>query len=315
MTTPATVTRTRRPRRAKEAAGTDSSIRGIISFHDRKKRSIRFWSILVAVFMLTALAVGSLGPIGWMFKAGTSTAQETLREPFGLWPSGLHWEFVVEAFERINFGVYLLNTLWVCLGTWVVGIVVATTAGYLFAVLKPKYAKVLEGLVIVTMLIPSIVSLVALYTLVVDVPIVHVNLVNTYWSVWFPMGVSSFNVLLMSRSFGTIPASLFEAARIDGASDLRVFFSIVLPMSKPILGVVSLLTLVSAYKEFLWPMLTLRESTMQPLSVALPKLEGVASLPTYMAALFMALLVPVLLFLAFQKQFLTAAGSQGAIKE
>lgn len=308
-----TVTKTRGAKR--RPTSIDSTERGVISIHDRRKMSVRFWSILIAIVAFVALVVASLGPLGWMFKAGTSTAQDTLRDPFGLWSSGLSWEFFVEAIERVNFGSYLLNTLWVCLGTWVVGMVVSTTAGYLFAVLRPRYAKVLEGLVIVTLLIPSVVSLVALYTFIVDVPILHVNLVNTYWSVWFPMGVSSFSVLLMSRSFASIPPSLFEAARIDGASNLRVFFSIVLPMSKPVLGVVSLLTLVNAYKEFLWPMLTLRDSSLQPLSVALPQLEGTTPLPTYMAALFMALLVPVLLFLAFHKQFLSAAGSQGAIKE
>lgn len=302
-------------RRAGKASRVDSTERGVISFHDRRKLSVRFWMLLITVIAFTAMVVSSIGPLGWMFKAGTSTAQETLRAPFDLWPSGLHGEFFAEAFERVNFGTYLLNTLWVCLGTWVVGMIVSTTAGYLFAVLKPRYAKLLEGLVIATLLIPSVVSLVALYSLVVDVPILGVNLVNTYWAVWFPMAVSSFSVLLMSRAFASIPESLFEAARIDGASNLRVFTSIVLPMSKPVLGVVSLLMLVNAYKEFLWPMLTLRDSSLQPLSVALPQLEGNTALPTYMAALFMALLVPVLLFLAFNKQFLRAAGSQGAIKE
>lgn len=303
---------TRRRRRDKSV---DTSERGIISFHDRKNTKVRFWTLFLGSSLLLALAVGSLGPLAWMFKAGSSTAQETLTESFGLWPSGIHWEFFGAAFDQVSFGTYLLNTLWVCLGTWAVGMIVSSTAGYLLAVLRPRYAPVLEGLVIATLLIPSVVSLVALYSFIVDVPILNVNLINTYWAIWFPMGVSSFNVLLMTRSFGSIPPSLFEAARIDGASNLRVFVSLVLPMSKPILGVVSLLTLVQAYKEFLWPMLVLRDSSLQPLSVALPNLEGNAPLPVYMAALFMALLVPVLLFLVFNKQFLRAAGSQGAIKE
>lgn len=303
------------PAPARRRRARTTTERGIISVQDRKNTSVKFWSLLIGGFLLLALLVGSLGPLGWMFKAGTSTAQETLTSPFSLWPSGLHWEFFVDAFAQVKFGTYLLNTLWVCLGTWAVGMVVSTTAGYFLGVLRPRYAIVLESLVIITLLIPSVVSLVALYTLVVDVPVLRINLINTFWAVWFPLGVSSFNVLLMTRSFSAIPPSLFEAARIDGASDLRIFLSMVLPMSKPILGVVSLLTLVSAYKEFLWPMLVLRDSSMQPLSVALPALEGNTALPVYMAALFMALLVPVLLFLAFHKQFLNAAAGQGAIKE
>ncbi|MGO1859080.1 carbohydrate ABC transporter permease [Ancrocorticia populi] len=302
-------------RRRKKSEDVDSNDRGILSAHDRQKFGIRLTSGGIGTFLFIALIIVSIGPILFMFKAGTSTAQDTIREPFGLWPSGFTWEFFGDAFSRVNFGTYLLNTLWVCLGSWVVAIVVATTAGYLLAILRPRYAIVLEVLVMVTMLIPSVVSMVALYSMIVDVPILHVNLINTFWSVWFPLGVSSFSVLLVTNSFKTIPRDLYDAARLDGASNLKILLSIVLPMQKPILGVVSLLSLVSAYKEFLWPMLTLRDSSMQPLSVALPQLEGTTALPTYMAALFMALLIPVLIFFVFHKQFLSSAGAQGAIKE
>ncbi len=304
------------PRRTTKRQKTwDASERGIISSHDRKNSGIRITTTTVGVLLFIALIVASIGPLFFMFKAGSSSAQDTIREPFGLWPSGFSWEYFAEAFSRVNFGTYLLNTLWVCLGAWVVAIVVSTTAGYFLGILRPRYAVVLEALVMVTMLIPSIVSMVALYSMIVDFPILHVNLVNTFWSVWFPMGVSSFTVLLVTNSFKSIPRDLFEAAKLDGASNLRIFVSIVLPMQKPVLGVVSLLNLVSSYKDFLWPMLTLRDSDMQPLSVALPKLEGVTALPTYMAALFMALLIPVLIFLVFHKQFLSSAGAQGAVKE
>lgn len=293
----------------------DANERGIISMHDRSNKGIRTFLVAIGALIGGGLIVASIGPLLFLFKSGTSSAQDTLKAPLSFWPSGFSWDYVLEAFERINFGGYLLNTLWVCLGAWVVGLLVATTAGFLLGVLRPRYSFLLEGLVMVTLLIPSIVSMVALYSMIVDFPVLHINLINTFWSVWLPMGVSSFNVLLMTNAFKGIPRDLIEAARLDGASNLRIFRSIVLPMQKPILGVVSLLQMVHAYKDFLWPMLTLRDSSMQPIAVALPKLEGVAAFPTYMAALFMALLIPVLLFLVFHKQFLSSAGSQGAIKE
>ena len=159
-------------RRRKKAKMQIQMTAGILSAHDRQKFGIRLtFGRPSGTFLFIALIIVSIGPILFMLrKRGTSTAQDTIREPFGLWPSGFTWEFFGDALSRVNFGTYLLNTLWVCLGSWVVAIVVATTAGYLLAILRPRYAIVLEVLVMVTMLIPSVVSMVALYSIIVDIP-------------------------------------------------------------------------------------------------------------------------------------------------
>jgi len=119
----------------------------------------------------------------------------------------------------------------------------------------------------------------------------------------------------VARSLQAIPRDLFDAARMDGAGPFRAFVSIVLPLSRPILGVISLLTLIAAYKDFLWPLLVLPSAELQPISVALPRVESSTDLGVFMAALFVSVVVPVLLFLVFQRQFLRAAGNAGAIKE
>ena len=107
---------------------------------------------------------------------------------------------------------------------------------------------------------------------------------------------------------------IFEAARVDGANSFDGFWRIVLPMSKPIIGVVSLLTLVSAWKEFLWPLLVLPSPDLQPLSVVLYKAANTAETAVLIAGMFISVIVPLLLFLLFQKQFLRSAGQAGAIK-
>jgi len=163
--------------------------------------------------------------------------------------------------------------------------------------------------------IPGVISLVSLYLTVIDLPLLGINLLNTFWAVWLPASASAFNVLLVSRFLATIPRDLFDAARIDGAGALRVFISIVIPMARPIIGVLSLLTMVGAYKDFLWPLLVLNRPDLQPISVALPRIADNTDLAVLMAAMFVSVLVPVLAFLAFQRQFLRAAGSAGALKE
>ncbi|MDR0591737.1 MAG: carbohydrate ABC transporter permease [Bifidobacteriaceae bacterium] len=303
--------RARRARAAVEAAGD----RSIVSVMDRSSAGTRATLRVVGGVCLGGLFVVAIGPLAWLFKAATSRTPETLKEPFALWPSGLHWEYFGEAFSKVNFGQYLANTLWVCLGNWFFCMLVTTTGAYFLAILRPRYAKVVEAAVLATLFIPGVVTLVALYLTVIDVPFIGVNLLNSFWAVWLPAAVSAFNVLLVQRAFAALPRDLLDAAWVDGASKLRVFWSIVLPMSKPILGVVSLLTVVNGYKDFLWPMLVLPKPSMQPMSVALPRLAETTDQAVYMAALFVALAIPVGLFLVFRKQFISAAGAQGAVKE
>lgn len=302
--------RSRRQRRRAEADGE----RSILSTMDRKSPVVRGVVLVAGLLVLLVLAVACAGPLFWLFKAATSTSTETLAEPFALWPSGLHWENFTEAWSSVRFGTYLRNTLVVCVGTWFFGLLVATTGGYGLAVLKPAYAKVVSAAVLATLFIPGVISLVSLYLTVVNVPLLNINLLNSFWAVWLPASASAFNVLLMSRFFAAIPRDLFDAARIDGAGAYRVFWSLVLPLARPILGVVSLLTLIGAYKDFLWPLLVLPDPELQPISVALPRVESSTDFGVFMAALFISVVIPVLLFLAFQRQFLRAAGSAGAIK-
>lgn len=289
--------------------------RSIISTMDRRQPLLRGVVVVAAVGILVALAVACAGPLLWLFKAATSTSTETLAQPFAFWPSGLHWDNIRLAFQQVDFAIYLRNTLLVCLGSWFFGLLVAVTGGYGIAVLRPAYARVVSAAVLATLFIPGVISLVALYLTVIDVPLLGVNLLNTFWAVWLPASASAFNVLLVSRYLTTIPRDLFDAARIDGAGALRIFVAVVLPMARPIIGVLSLLTMVAAYKDFLWPMLVLNRPNLQPISVALPRIADNTDLAVLMAAMFISVLVPVLLFLVFQRQFLRAAGSAGALKE
>ncbi len=303
----------RLPRRRRRVAATETE-RSILSSLDRRRPAVRWGVNVLGGLVLLLLAVACAGPLLWLFKAATSTSTETLADPFGFWPSGVHWENFVEVWTLVEFRRYFFNTLALMAGSLFFGLLVATTGGYGLAVLKPRYAKVVSALVLATLFIPGVISLVALYLTVVKLPILQVSLIGTLWAVWLPSAANAVNVLLMQRFFASIPPELFEAARIDGASSLRVFISIVLPMSKPILGVISLLTLVGAYKEFLWPLLVLPRPADQPISVVLPRLEGSTDYSQFLAALFISVSVPVVLFLVFQRHFLRAAGNAGALK-
>jgi multiple sugar transport system permease protein len=121
-------------------------------------------------------------------------------------------------------------------------------------------------------------------------------------------------VLLIKRFFDNIPREIFEAAQVDGAGAFRLFWSIVLPLSRPIIGVVSVFAVIGTWKDFLWPLLVLPDPNMQPLSVRLPTLQPTTPLDIFIAALAIATLIPIILFLIFQRMFLQGGDLSGAVK-
>jgi multiple sugar transport system permease protein len=159
-----------------------------------------------------------------------------------------------------------------------------------------------------------VVLLVPLYLEVVRPPVINHSFIDSYWAIWLPAGASAFNVIIMKRFFDNLPREIFEAARIDGAGPFRLFISIVLPMSKPILGVVSIFAVLASWKDFLWPLLILTDPNKQPVSVRLPTIFGQTELGVFLAAMLIACLVPIVGFLVFQRSFLRGTGLSGALK-
>lgn len=286
-----------------------------ISDADRSRPSVRISLTIGHVLVLVALIVAGLGPIVWLALAAISPTQDLIRGPFSFFSSGVvQWENLGIAWERGRIGHYLTNTAILAAGSVVTTLLVSTTAAFVITVLRPRWGKLLSGAILATLFIPGIVSLVPLYLTVRELPILGFSLIDTWWAVWLPAGATAFNVLIISRFLEAIPADLYEAARIDGAGPLRILWSIVLPLARPILGVVGLLTVVASWKDYLWPLLVLPTPDNQPVSVALPRLAEQTELSVQMAALFLSLIIPVALFLIFQRQFLRGASMAGGVK-
>jgi multiple sugar transport system permease protein len=292
----------------------DTGERGLLAPSEWRRPSIRRTTRTLHVVLLVALFVAGLGPVLWLAKAAVTPTQDTLRSPLALWPHGFDFANLTTAWTRVQIDKYFLNTIWVALGSWVVQLVVATTAGFALSVLRPRYRKVATGIVLATLFVPGVVLLVPLYLEMVQLPGTHTSLINTFWAVWLPAGANAFNVLLVQRFFANLPTEVFEAARVDGAGPLRMFVSIVLPMSRPILGVVSVFAIIAAWKDFLWPMLVLPDPSVQPLSVRLPALQNFVELDVFLAALAISTVIPVALFLVFQRLFLRGNALSGAVK-
>jgi multiple sugar transport system permease protein len=167
-----------------------------------------------------------------------------------------------------------------------------------------------------TLMIPSTVLVVPQYVTMTDLPILHLNLVGTPEAIWLPTVANAFNIFLLKRFFDSIPADYIDAAQIDGASPLRILRSIVLPISRPIIGVVSIFGLVAVWKDFLWPLLVEYgyTPTRETLNVGIWQAAYGTPQNLIIAASAMAAVPTIVFFLIFQRNImagLTAGGIRG----
>ena len=301
-------------RPAKSRAAADAADRGILSPADWRRPHVRVIGTTLNVLLGISLVVIGLLPLIWLLKSAVTPTQDTLSSPLALFPHGFAWSNLTRAWNDVQIGSFFFNTIWMAVGEWAVQLLVATTGGFALSVLRPKYGRIISGLVLATLFVPAVVLLVPLYLTILHPPLIGHSLINTFWAVWLPAGASAFNVLLVMRFFDSLPREIFEAAKTDGAGTFRLFWSIVLPMSKPILGVVSVFAINAAWADFLWPNLVLTDIGIQPLSVRLPQIASSTDLGVYLAALTIATLIPVVIFLIFQRTFLRGGGLGGAVK-
>jgi multiple sugar transport system permease protein len=300
----------RRKQRSRHVAGPQ----GLVLTDDWRRPSVR-WGLGTAhaVLLLLLLAIG-LGPILWLGKSAFTPTLDTITTPMAFFPHGFTSTNLSIAWSNVDVALYMKNTVVLAIGSWAFQIVVATTGAYALSVLQPRYGKVIMALLLMTLFVPAVVLLIPLYIEVVHPPLLHTSFVNNYLAVWLPESASAFNVVLMKRFFDNLPREIFEAARIDGCGPFRLFYSIVLPMSRPILGVVSVFALLASWKDYLWPLLVLGDPNLQPLSVRLPQIQQFTPLGVFLAALALTCVVPIIGFLVFQRSFLRGTGLGGALK-
>jgi multiple sugar transport system permease protein len=171
------------------------------------------------------------------------------------------------------------------------------------------------GAMLASLMLPASALLVPAYLTVSDVPLLHVNLLNTPWALWLPAAANAFNIYVLKRFFDQIPDDLLDSASLDGAGRFRILWSVVLPLSRPVLGVVSIFAIIGIWKDFLWPLLVLQNPDAQTLSVALSRLSATSQVPlnVTMAGLVIASLPMVVIFLIFQRSIISGL-SAGAMK-
>ncbi|MEU9517094.1 carbohydrate ABC transporter permease [Streptomyces sp. NPDC048224] len=271
-----------------------------------------YWVVFGLVVAL--FTVVFLGPMYWMVSSGFKNTQEAVQTPPTLVPESFEPGNYTQAWEVMDLASLLGNTLFYAFGALAFQLVFDVAAAYSLSKLRPVLGKAILGLMLATLMIPATVLVVPQYLTVLDVPIFERNLLNSPWAIWLPSVTNAFNIFLLKRFFDSVPQELLDAASMDGASPMRTLRSIVLPISRPILGVVSIFAIVGVWKDFLWPMLTLPDPAKQTLNVGIYSLSNGVPMNVLIAALTMASLPTLLIFLVFQRNImsgLTAGGLKG----
>jgi multiple sugar transport system permease protein len=277
----------------------------------RRRGRIIYWAILALVIaVFTAVFVG---PLYFLFSDGLKSTTEAVQVPPTLVPHHLQPGNYANAWSRVGLGRLLVNTLYYAFGALAFQLVFDVAAAYSLSRLRPVLGNVIFALMLVTLMVPATVLVVPQYVTVANLPILHMNLIGTPEAIWLPSVANAFNIFLLKRFFDSIPGELLDAAEIDGASPLRVLRSVVLPISRPILGVVSIFALVAAWKDFLWPLLV--EGGYNPsretLNVGIWEATATSPQNLVLAASAVAAIPTLIFFLVFQRNIMSGltAGS------
>ncbi|MFG3658690.1 carbohydrate ABC transporter permease [Streptomyces sp. NPDC047706] len=290
------------------------STRTLISPAQRAKPRAKAVHRTVFTLVVGGFTLVFLGPLYWLVSSGFKDTQEVVRTPPTLLPETFTPDNHSRAWEVMDLSSLLFNTLYYAFGALGFQLVLDVAAAYSLSKLRPVLGKAILGMMLATLMIPATVLVVPQYLTVLDVPIVERNLLNTPWVIWLPSVTNAFNIFLLKRFFDSIPKELLDAAAMDGASPMRTLWAIVLPISRPILGVVSIFAVVGVWKDFLWPMLTLPDPAKQTLNVGIYSLSNGVPVNVLIAALTIASLPTLLIFLVFQRNImsgLTAGGLKG----
>jgi ABC-type glycerol-3-phosphate transport system permease component len=257
-------------------------------------RKSRPWGTIVAhlvsqVLLALAAAV-ALIPVMWTVLSSLKTNDTIFAVPVQWLPTSLHWNNYVDAFSVAPFSRYFLNSTIIAVSVTATTVFFGAMAGYGFSKFRFPGRNLAFGLILSTFMIPFPVIMIPLFVLVRNF-----GWVNTYWGLIIPGALTGFAVFMMRQFIQALPDELFDAARIDGAREFRIFLTIVLPLVRPALATLGILTFMDSWNNLLWPLIVIQSDDMNTIPLGLTKFSTLYS-TNYVQMLSMAVIasLPVL---------------------
>jgi len=258
---------------------------------------------VIGIVLLVLMSLFALVPFLWMLSTALKTRAEVFTFPPILIPPEPRWENFARVFEAFPFLRYARNSLFVTVSVTIFQTLTSAMAAYAFSRLRFPGRERLFLLYLGTLMVPSVVTLIPSYILMTER---FLGWVDTYKALIIPASLGgAFNTFLIRQFLLSLPVDLEDAARIDGASPLQIFWKLVLPLSKPVLAIVSVFTFMNSWNSFLWPLLMIKNQDNLVLTVGLSAMQGRwgTRWPELMAGTLMSILPILVLLILFQRYF------------
>ncbi|MBY0689370.1 carbohydrate ABC transporter permease [Microbacterium marinilacus] len=248
-------------------------------------------------------------PFVWMILGSFKTDAEIRQHPTGFWPLEPTLDNYAQLFGRLDFATFFLNSTVVAVCVTLGNIVFSSMVGYALAKLEFRGKRLLFALVLATLMVPGVVTFVPLFVLTANL-----GLVNSYPGLILPFLITPLGVFLMRQFMLGLPDELIEAARIDGASEWRIFLRVIMPLCGPAVATLTILTFLSSWNNFLWPLVvaTSEDRYTLPVALALYSVGQNAAQYGLMMAGAVIVVVPVLVvFVLLQRHFIQGIALTG----
>jgi len=277
----------------------------------RKSRPRRTVGRVLLYLALAIVGLAAIIPVYWLISSSVKPSAEIFVFPPKWIPSSFHWQNFVDAWNSAPFGRMYINSFIVTTVGALGEICVAILSSYAFVFLRFPKKNLIFGIFLGAMMVPGTVVLLPNY-----MTVAQLGWVNSYAGIIVPGFGSVFAMFLLRQHMMTLPHEINEAARVDGAGHLRTLWSIVLPLSRPMVVTVMIVSLVTKWNDFIWPLIVTNTDSMRVLPVGLLMLksdEGYVNWGAVMAATCFVV-IPVLIVFFFAQRHIVAGLTQGATK-
>lgn len=272
-----------------------------------QKRKLSAGQIITFV-LLTIGAFSMILPFFWMVSTSIKTTGETLAIPPVWLPENWQWSNYETALTMAPFDQYFINSVIITLSSTIGEVITSILAAFAFSKLQFFGKSILFTILISTMMVPFELLMIPTY-----LTLSKMGMINSYWAMIIPFLASVFSVFLLKQNFEAVPKQLYYAAKVDGASDWRFLWQILVPMSKSSIVTVVILKMIGSWNSFMWPLMVTNETHLRPLPVGLQAFTTEAG--TYfellMAAATIVVLPMIIIYLFLQKYIIKGISNTG----
>lgn len=269
---------------------------------------MKYLSNVISYLFITILAVITVFPFIYMILAGLMTYNEITSLPPTLFPKSFQWGNYAEVFHKAPFLRYFLNTVGVSTITTIATLTTSVFAAFALSTLQFKFKKLVIAVMVSLLMVPGEAIIFTNYS-----TISKMGLLNTYGALIIPFLTSIFYIYYLNTYLKSISVTLYKAAKIDGASDMEYIRRILIPMAKPALTTVGILTFISSWNSFLWPLLVTNEKKYRLLNNGLSAFATEAGSDTHLqlAAATLTVVPVLLIYLVFRKEIIRGVAKNG----